>query len=78
MTINLLQQRCRNLKPVQSCATRCGNECCIKNVACFLFDNIIINIYLYSAKIINKKKRLTIDQRNYRQYKKYIDMEKLQ
>ena len=28
---NLLQQRCRNLKSVQSCATRCDNNCCIKN-----------------------------------------------
>ena len=31
MTINLLQQRCRYLKSVQSCATRCGNKCCVKN-----------------------------------------------
>ena len=31
MTINWLQQRCKNLKPVQSCATRCGNKCCVKN-----------------------------------------------
>ena len=31
MTINLFQQRCKNLKTVQSCATRCGNKCCVKN-----------------------------------------------
>ena len=31
MTINLLQQPCKNLKPVQSFATRCGNKCCVKN-----------------------------------------------
>ena len=31
MTINLLQQRCRCLKSVLSCATRCGNKCCVKN-----------------------------------------------
>ena len=32
MAINLLQQRCKNLKSVQSCATsRCGNKYCVKN-----------------------------------------------
>ena len=31
MTINLLRQRCRYLKTVQSCATHCGNKCCVKN-----------------------------------------------
>ena len=31
MTINLLQRRCKNLKLAQSCATLCGNKCCVKN-----------------------------------------------
>ena len=34
MTINLLQQRCKNFKPVQSCATRCGNKCFSKETKC--------------------------------------------
>ena len=31
MRIYLLQQRCRYLKSVESCATRCGNKWCVKN-----------------------------------------------
>ena len=41
MIINLLQQRCKNLKSVQSCATRCGN----KNVALKIVVNQIIRIF---------------------------------
>ena len=32
MTVNLLQQCCKNLKPVQSCATRCGSNVALKIV----------------------------------------------
>ena len=40
MAINLLQQRCKNLKSVQSCATRCCNKCCVKyrlQMPCYIF-----------------------------------------
>ena len=33
MALNLLQRRCKNLKPVQSCAPRCGNNVALKLVS---------------------------------------------
>ena len=32
MAINSLQKRCKNLKPVQSCSTRCDNNVALKIV----------------------------------------------
>ena len=42
MTINLLQQRCKNLKSVQSCATRCGNK--LRYTYRLLCNNIALKI----------------------------------
>ena len=43
MAINLLQQRCKNLKSVQSCATHCCNKCCVNVTRVdFLCNNIAL------------------------------------
>ena len=44
----LTQQRCKNLKPVQSCATRCGSKCCVKNrlqTSCYTYRFFVQQYY---------------------------------
>ena len=57
MAINLLQQRCKNLKSVQSCATsRCGNKYCVTNRLprpCTRIDFLCNNI---ASKIVVKNR----------------------
>ena len=58
MAINLLQQCSKNLKSVQSCATRCGNNVALK-IVCkhhvtrfdFLCNNITLKIVVTNRPV---------------------------